>query len=227
MDTQNASAHRPARGRFITVEGVDGAGKSSHIEAIAAQIRAAGHALVVTREPGGTPLGETLRQLLLTKAMDIGTEVLLMFAARREHIVQVIEPALAAGRWVLSDRFTDATFAYQGAGRGLGEQRVAILERWVQTWGDVKGDTEARLLQPDLTLVFDVPVEVARQRLLRDPEQLDRFETELGPFHQRVRDEYLRRVAREPQRMRRIDSSLARPEVEKMVSEVIVSYCFN
>ena len=227
MDTQDASANRPARGRFITVEGVDGAGKSSHIEAIAAQIRAAGHALVVTREPGGTPLGEQLRQLLLTKAMDIGTEVLLMFAARREHIVQVIEPALAAGRWVLSDRFTDATFAYQGAGRGLGEQRVAVLERWVQAWGDVKGDTEARLLQPDLTLVFDVPVEVARQRLLRDPEQLDRFETELGPFHQRVRDEYLRRVAREPQRMRRIDSSLARPEVEKMVSEVIISYCFN
>ena len=206
MDTQHASAHRPARGRFITVEGVDGAGKSSHIEAIAAQIRAAGHELVVTREPGGTPLGETLRQLLLTEAMDIGTEVLLMFAARREHIVQVIEPALAAGRWVLSDRFTDATFAYQGAGRGLGQQRVAILERWVQAWGDVKGDTEAPLLQPDLTLVFDVPVEVARQRLLRDPEQLDRFETELGPFHQRVRDEYLRRVAREPQRMRRIDS---------------------
>jgi dTMP kinase len=227
MDTQDASANRPARGRFITVEGVDGAGKSSHIEAIAAQIRAAGHELVVTREPGGTPLGETLRQLLLTEAMDIGTEVLLMFAARREHIVQVIEPALAAGRWVLSDRFTDATFAYQGAGRGLGEQRVAILERWVQAWGDVKGVTEAPLLQPDLTLVFDVPVEVARQRLLRDPEQLDRFETELGPFHQRVRDEYLRRVAREPQRMRRIDSSLAHPEVEKMVSEVIVSYCFN
>lgn len=227
MDTQDASAHRPARGRFITVEGVDGAGKSSHIEAIAAQIRAAGHELVVTREPGGTPLGETLRQLLLTEAMDIGTEVLLMFAARREHIVQVIEPALAAGRWVLSDRFTDATFAYQGAGRGLGEQRVAILERWVQAWGDVKGDTEAPLLQPDLTLVFDVPVEVARQRLLRDPEQLDRFETELGPFHQRVRDEYLRRVAREPQRLRRIDSSLARPEVEKIVSEVIRSYCFN
>lgn len=227
MDTQHASAHRPARGRFITVEGVDGAGKSSHIEAIAAQIRAAGHELVVTREPGGTPLGETLRQLLLTEAMDIGTEVLLMFAARREHIVQVIEPALAAGRWVLSDRFTDATFAYQGAGRGLGQQRVAILERWVQAWGDVKGDTEAPLLQPDLTLVFDVPVEVARQRLLRDPEQLDRFETELGPFHQRVRDEYLRRVAREPQRMCRIDSSLARSEVEKMVSEVIVSYCFN
>ena len=227
MDTQHASAHRPARGRFITVEGVDGAGKSSHIEAIAAQIRAAGHELVVTREPGGTPLGETLRQLLLTEAMDIGTEVLLMFAARREHIVQVIEPALAAGRWVLSDRFTDATFAYQGAGRGLGQQRVAVLERWVQAWGDVKGDTETPLLQPDLTLVFDVPVEVARQRLLRDPEQLDRFETELGPFHQRVRDEYLRRVAREPQRMRRIDSSLARSEVEKMVSEVIVSYCLN
>lgn len=231
MDAQEPSLPRPARGRFITVEGVDGAGKSSHIGAIAAQIRAAGHELVVTREPGGTPLGETLRQLLLSEPMDIGTEVLLMFAARREHIVQVIEPALAAGRWVLSDRFTDATFAYQGAGRGLGEQRVAVLERWVQAWGDgkgdVKGDTEAPLLQPDLTLVFDVPVEVARQRLLRDPEQLDRFETELGPFHQRVRDEYLRRVAREPQRMRRIDSSLARPEVEKMVSELIASYCFN
>jgi dTMP kinase len=231
MDAREPSLPRPARGRFITVEGVDGAGKSSHIEAIAAQIRAAGHALVVTREPGGTPLGEQLRQLLLSEPMDIGTEVLLMFAARREHIVQVIEPALAAGRWVLSDRFTDATFAYQGAGRGLGEQRVAVLERWVQAWGDGKGhiedDTEAPLLQPDLTLVFDVPVEVARQRLLRDPEQLDRFETELGPFHQRVRDEYLRRVVREPQRMRRIDSSLPRPEVEKMVSEIIVSYCFN
>jgi dTMP kinase len=231
MDAREPSLPRPARGRFITVEGVDGAGKSSHIEAIAAQIRAAGHALVVTREPGGTPLGEQLRQLLLSEPMDIGTEVLLMFAARREHIVQVIEPALAAGRWVLSDRFTDATFAYQGAGRGLGEQRVAVLERWVQAWGDGKGDvmgyTEAPLLQPDLTLVFDVPVEVARQRLLRDPEQLDRFETELGPFHQRVRDEYLRRVVREPQRMRRIDSSLARPEVEKIVSEIIVSYCFN
>jgi len=231
MDAQEPSLPRLARGRFITVEGVDGAGKSSHIEAIAAQIRAAGHALVVTREPGGTPLGEQLRQLLLSEPMDIGTEVLLMFAARREHIVQVIEPALAAGRWVLSDRFTDATFAYQGAGRGLGEQRVAVLERWVQAWGDGKShaedDTEAPLLQPDLTLVFDVPVEVARQRLLRDPEQLDRFETELGPFHQRVRDEYLRRVAREPQRMRRIDSSLARPEVEKMVSELIASSCFN
>lgn len=235
MDALAQPVHRPARGRFITVEGVDGAGKSSHIEAIAAQIRAAGHELVVTREPGGTPLGEELRQLLLSEPMDIGTEVLLMFAARREHIVQVIEPALAAGRWVLSDRFTDATFAYQGAGRGLGEQRVAVLERWVQAWGhtkvdtedDVKGDAQAPLLQPDLTLVFDVPVEVARQRLLRDPEQLDRFETELGPFHQRVRDEYLRRVAREPQRMRRIDSSLARPEVEKMVSEIIASYCFN
>ena len=227
MDAQAPSLPRPARGRFITVEGVDGAGKSSHIEAIAAQIQAAGHALVVTREPGGTPLGEQLRQLLLSEPMDIGTEVLLMFAARREHIVQVIEPALAAGRWVLSDRFTDATFAYQGAGRGLGEQRVAVLEHWVQAWHGTEGGAKATLLQPDLTLVFDVPVEVARQRLLRDPEQLDRFETELGPFHQRVRDEYLRRVAREPQRMRRIDAALALPEVKKIVHEVIASYCFK
>ena len=226
-DAQEPSLPRPARGRFITVEGVDGAGKSSHIEAIAAQIQAAGHALVVTREPGGTPLGEQLRQLLLSEPMDIGTEVLLMFAARREHIVQVIEPALAAGRWVLSDRFTDATFAYQGAGRGLGEQRVAVLEHWVQAWHGTEGGAKATLLQPDLTLVFDVPVEVARQRLLRDPEQLDRFETELGPFHQRVRDEYLRRVAREPQRMRRIDAALALPEVKKIVHEVIASYCFK
>ena len=214
MDTQHASAHRPARGRFITVEGVDGAGKSSHIEAIAAQIRAAGHELVVTREPGGTPLGETLRQLLLTEAMDIGTEVLLMFAARREHIVQVIEPALAAGRWVLSDRFTDATFAYQGAGRGLGQQRVAILERWVQA-----------SLQPDLTLVFDVPIEVARQRLEGSAAALDRFEREQGPFFQRVRNAYLSRAAASAGRMMVIDSNRPPDLIKNELEEIVQRHC--
>ena len=140
--------------KFITFEGVDGAGKSTHLNWFADTLRARGIDLLVTREPGGTPLGEKLREILLHEAMHGETEALLMFAARREHIEKVIKPALKKGSWVISDRFTDASFAYQGGGRGVSVQKLEQLEQWVQ------GD-----LQPDLTLLFDIPVEVARQRL--------------------------------------------------------------
>src|SRR2546429_6147620 len=153
-----------SRGKFITLEGIDGAGKSTHVGGIADFLRARGKDTVVTREPGGTPLGEKLRALVLSQKMDIDTEALLMFAARREHIAQVIAPALASGSWVVSERFTDATYAYQGAGRGMARDRIAALERWVHGG-----------LQPDLTLVFDAPVGVALARLPKkrgDPFQL-------------------------------------------------------
>jgi len=198
------------RGTFITFEGIDGAGKSTHIEWLAERLRARGKTVVTTREPGGTPLGEELRGLLLHRSMDLDTEALLMFAARREHIVQVIEPALARGDWVVSDRFTDATFAYQGGGRGLDRHRLEVLENWVQG-----------SLQPDLTLLFDVPLEVAAERLAgaRSP---DKFEAESGAFFQRTRAEYLRRAEESPQRFRVIDGTRSiadiREELEKMFS---------
>jgi dTMP kinase len=141
------------RGKFLTLEGVDGAGKSTHLDWIAKRLEAAGKNVVVTREPGGTPLGEDLRKLLLAQPMHLETETLLMFAARREHLDKVIQPALAAGRWVLSDRFTDASFAYQGGGRGLDLDKIEILENWVQQG-----------VQPDLTLVFDLSVDEAKRR---------------------------------------------------------------
>ncbi|KJK25415.1 thymidylate kinase [Burkholderiaceae bacterium 16] len=186
------------RGKFITFEGIDGAGKSTHVEWVAERLRArlAGNAAVVTtREPGGTPLGEDLRQLLLHRKMHLETEALLMFAARREHIAEVIEPALARGDWVVSDRFTDATFAYQGGGRGLPRARLEVLEAWVQDG-----------LQPDLTLLFDVPLETASARLAgaREP---DKFEAESRAFFDRTRQEYLRRAAESPQRFRVIDAT--------------------
>ena len=160
------------RGRFITLEGVDGAGKSTHMDWIAGRIQAAGKKVVVTREPGGTPLGEELRKLLLAQPMHLETETLLMFAARREHLDRVILPALASGTWVLSDRFTDATFAYQGGGRGLDPARIESLENWVHPD-----------LQPDLTLVFDLSVEEAKRRRLAASAAPDRFEQErLGFF---------------------------------------------
>lgn len=186
------------RGKFITFEGIDGAGKSTHVEWVAERLRArlAGDvAVVTTREPGGTPLGEDLRQLLLHRKMHLETEALLMFAARREHIAEVIEPALARGDWVVSDRFTDATFAYQGGGRGLPRARLEVLEVWVQDG-----------LQPDLTLLFDVPLETASARLAgaREP---DKFEAESRAFFDRTRQEYLRRAAESPQRFRVIDAT--------------------
>jgi dTMP kinase len=170
-----------ARGKFITLEGVDGAGKSTHVSWIADRLREGGRKVIVTREPGGTPVGERLRELLLSEPMHLETETMLMFAARREHLACVIVPALEAGTWVLSDRFTDATFAYQGGGRGLSFERIAVLEQWVQG-----------TLQPDLTLYFDLPVAIARQRLAASSNAPDRFEQEGTAFFERVRTAFAR-----------------------------------
>lgn len=190
-----------ARGRFVTFEGIDGAGKSTHIGFVTAWLKNAGRRVVSTREPGGTPLGEKLRDLLLHEPMHLETEALLMFASRREHLAQVIEPAIARGDWVLSDRFTDASFAYQGGGRGLARERLDILERWVHPH-----------LQPDLTLLFDVPLAVARERLSAT-RTLDRFEQEEADFFERCRAEYLRRAAACPGRVVVIDSTRTIDEV--------------
>lgn len=197
------------RGKFITFEGIDGAGKSTHIHNVAEQLRAAGHTVVTTREPGGTPLGEKLRAMLLDEPMHLETEALLMFAARREHIAKVIEPALARGEWVISDRFTDASFAYQGGGRHLAIEKLAILELWVHP-----------NLQPDLTLLFDVPVDVARQRL--DAERiLDKFEKEKNDFFSATRNVYLQRAEQYPQRIRVIDSAQPLDVVSHQVEKII------
>jgi len=201
-----------SRGGFITLEGIDGAGKSTHVGGIVDLLRERGKDVVVTREPGGTPLGEKLRTLLLSQPMHVETEALLMFAARREHIAQVIAPALAAGRWVLSDRFTDATYAYQGAGRGMAKDRIAALERWAQNE-----------LRPDLTIVFDAPVEVALARLAKAP--ADRFEREGRGFFERVRAGYLERAAAEPRRLRVVDGSKPLVEVQKEIAEIISTIC--
>jgi len=200
------------RGKFISLEGIDGAGKSTSVAAIAAFLRARGKRVVPTREPGGTPFGEKLRALLLSLPVHIDTETLLMFAARREHIYRVIEPALAAGSWVVSDRFTDATYAYQGAGGGMPRDRIAALERWVQGG-----------LRPDLTIVFDAPVEIARARLRKD--QADRFEREDNGFFERVRAGYLARAADEPDRVRVIDAGRPREEVNVSVENILITVC--
>jgi len=202
-----------SRGKFITLEGIDGAGKSTHLAVIADFLRRRGRDVLVTREPGGTPLGEKLREHLLSQPMHVETETLLMFAARREHIAQVILPALSAGRWVLSDRFTDATYAYQGGGRGMARDKIALLERWVQEG-----------LQPDLTLIFDVPVEVANSRLPKE-RRPDRFEREPPDFFKRVRAEYLERAAADPRRARIIDGASALREVKKEVEDIISMIC--
>ncbi|MDO8893002.1 MAG: dTMP kinase [Sulfurimicrobium sp.] len=197
------------KGKFITLEGIDGAGKSTHLAWLAETLTERGQAVVVTREPGGTPLGETLRGLLLNHDMHLETEALLMFAARREHLAQVILPALEMGKWVISDRFTDASFAYQGGGRGIAESRLRILEDWVQ-----------QDLQPDLTLLFDVPLEVARQRLSAST-TLDRFEQERQDFFQRVRQAYLSRAAQFPERIRVIDSTRTVPQIRAELETLI------
>jgi dTMP kinase len=188
-------------GRFITFEGIDGAGKSTHIGFVTDLLKEAGKTVVSTREPGGTPLGEKLRELLLHEKMDLETEALLMFASRREHLAQVIEPALARGDWVLSDRFTDASFAYQGGGRGLPLDKLEALERWVHP-----------RLQPDLTLLFDVPLEVARARL-DATRTLDKFESEEAAFFERCRNEDLRRAASSGGRIVVVDSTRSIDEV--------------
>ena len=194
--------------KFITFEGVDGAGKSTHLVWFADALRARGVELLVTREPGGTPLGEQLREILLHQTMSIGTEAMLMFAARLEHVEQVIKPALAAGKWVISDRFSDASFAYQGGGRGMDWQRLHQLEQWVHPD-----------LQPDLTLFFDVPIEIARARLANNS-ALDRFEQEKGDFFERVRAAYYRRVAESPARYAVIDAAHSIENVQRQLLEV-------
>ena len=202
----------PERGKFITFEGIDGAGKSTHIDFVADLLTAAsGKTVVTTREPGGTRLGEKLRELLLHEKMHLETEALLMFAARREHIAQVIEPALARGDWVISDRFTDATFAYQGGGRKLDLHKLDVLEQWVHPH-----------LQPDLTLLFDVPLEVARARLNASA-TLDKFEQEQADFFGATRAEYLRRAAEFPQRFRIVDATQPIIDVRKALEEIIAS----
>jgi dTMP kinase len=197
--------------KFITLEGMDGAGKSTHIPSIIEMLKARGHEVVSTREPGGTPLGERLRELLLHEAMHAETETLLMFAARREHIANVIAPALERGAYVLSDRFTDATFAYQSGAKGVSASKVEILEQWVQ-----------EDLQPDITLLFDVPVEVSIARLAgaRSP---DKFERESADFFTRIRNAYLQRARNNPQRFRVIDGSKSLDEVAKVVKDIIAT----
>lgn len=197
------------RGKFITFEGIDGAGKSTHVSYVADLLREQGKTVVVTREPGGTPLGEKLRELLLHEKMHLETEALLMFAARREHIAQVIEPALVRGDWVISDRFTDATFAYQGGGRKLDVRKLEALEQWVHPE-----------LQPDLTLLFDVPLEVARARLDASRE-LDKFEREQADFFAATRAGYLRRAEQFAGRFRLIDSTRTLAEVHEELGRIV------
>lgn len=203
------------KGKFITFEGIDGAGKSSHLEWLAEWLEARGKKVLVTREPGGTALGEKLRALLLSESMHLETETLLMFAARREHLAQVIEPALARGEWVICDRFTDATWAYQGGGRGLDHTKLVALEHWVHGY-----------LQPDLTLLFDLPLEVARERIALADRQLDRFEQERLDFHERVRRAYLERAAQFPSRIAVIEANRSVEEVRNSLEQVALIYCF-
>jgi dTMP kinase len=196
-------------GRFITFEGIDGAGKSTHIESVAERLRAGGAEVVCTREPGGTELAEMLREVLLHSPMDALTEALIVFAGRRDHIVQVIRPALARGASVLCDRFTDATFAYQGGGRGFDLAVLAQLEQWVQQG-----------LQPDLTLWFDLPASVAAERrgAARSP---DRFERQDASFFERVIGGYRARASADPTRFARIDALRAPPDVAAQIAAVL------
>lgn len=201
-----------SRGRFITVEGIEGAGKSTHLAAVRDLIEEAGYRVVLTREPGGTPLGEAIRGLLLRPdagPMSADAELLLMFGARAEHLARVIRPALSGGDWVLCDRFTDATYAYQGGGRGIPEERIAALERWVH------GD-----LQPDLTLLLDLPVATGLARVARrGPE--DRFEREEQAFFERVRATYRARAERFPERFRVVDTDADPAEVRRRVERTM------
>ena len=199
------------QGKFITLEGIDGAGKSTQLAWIVELLQRAGLQTVLTREPGGTALGERLRELLLDKSffMYPETEALLMFAARREHLGRVILPALAQGQWVISDRFTDASFAYQGGGRGVDTGKLGILEHWMQG-----------VLQPDLTLYFDVSVEVGQQRVSQGG-VMDRFEQEQADFFQRVRAAYLARAEQFPDRIKLIDSSQSLAEVKAAVERTL------
>lgn len=201
-------------GKFISLEGIDGAGKSTHHAWLVDYLRSQGKSVVATREPGGTPLGEKLRTMLLSESMHIETEALLMFAARKEHLDKVILPALRRGDWVVSDRFTDASFAYQGGGRGLSLQKLTQLEQWVQEG-----------FEPDLTFLFDVPTETARSRLQTTGQALDRFEQEQQAFFERVRQTYLDRARHEPRRIIRIDATQTLNEIRVQLEKQIASIC--
>lgn len=202
------------KGKFITFEGIDGAGKSSHVEWLAEVLRQRGHVVHVTREPGGTPLGEKLRELLLSEQMHLETETLLMFAARREHLARLIEPALARGEWVVCDRFSDATYAYQGGGRGLDRAKFLALEHWVHDH-----------LQPDMTLLFDLPLEVARERIVLANRVLDKFEQERADFHERVRQAYLERAHISPGRFRVVDANRPIHDIRKQLEQIVSTVC--
>jgi len=202
------------RGRFITFEGIDGAGKSTHVAGIGEFLRARGYSVLLTREPGGTPLGERLRELLLHSAMHHETETLLMFAARREHLAGLIEPALQRGDWVVCDRFSDATYAYQSGGRGVDKAKFGLLENLVHAH-----------LQPDLTFLFDLPSAVARARMAAQERPLDRFEQERGDFHERVRQAYIERAAAAPQRIQIVDSTQDRARVRQVLEARISLLC--
>ncbi len=197
------------RGRFITFEGIDGAGKSTHIDAVAEALRARGVTTLLTREPGGTPLGESLRELVLNHPMTRETETLVMFAARAEHLAKVIRPALAAGKWVLCDRFTDATYAYQAGGRGMEEQCIEKLEQWVHPD-----------LQPDLTILFDIAPDIAAKRR-RESRHADRFESEPSSFFGAVRTMYLKRAAENPARFLIVDSDRAPESVRDQLVQLM------
>ncbi|TMH32178.1 MAG: dTMP kinase [Betaproteobacteria bacterium] len=199
------------RGRLITVEGIDGAGKSTHLPWLKELVERSGRQVWLTREPGGTPLGERLRELLLHESMAPLTEALLMFAARREHCEREIWPRLAAGTWVVCDRFTDATYAYQGAGHGLAVQQIADIDRIVMGG-----------FSPDITFVLDVPPAVGKARLA-DGRTLDKFESEQAVFFERVRSSYLARAAAEPERCRVIDSTQSRERVRAAIEAVVLA----
>lgn len=201
-------------GKFISIEGIEGAGKSTQLQFIADYLRSHGKQVVVTREPGGTLLGEEIREVLLKptdQAMAEDTELLLMFAARAEHIKQVIEPALKRGDWVLSDRFVDATFAYQGGGRGIDEQRISELASWT-----LQG------CHTDVTFLFDLPVAVGQTRVEQRQQQKDRFEQEKQVFFERVRNCYLARAKAEPQRIKLIDASQSIEAIQQQLSQHLV-----
>lgn len=200
------------RGKFITLEGIDGAGKSTHHTWLVDFLKRQGKEVVATREPGGTALGEKLRALLLSEPMHLETEALLMFAARREHLDKLILPALADGKWVVSDRFTDASYAYQGGGRGLAPEKIMALERWVQDG-----------FQPDITFVFDLPTETACERLAKTGGAPDRFEQETREFFERVRESYLHRAGAEPDRIKVIDSRQTIPDIKKSLEQIIAA----
>ena len=197
------------KGFFLTIEGVDGAGKSSHMERISSCFQSRQYDIVATREPGGTPLAESLRELLLNQDMCLETELLLMFAARQEHINKLIKPALAAGKAVICDRFTDSSFAYQGGGRQLAHHKIQSLVDLVHP--DLK---------PNFTLLFDLPLEIARTRMVRE-RNLDRFEQEQEEFFERVRSAYLERAHAEPERFVIIDSSQPKEQVSELVCDAI------